>query len=120
MMRAPLLRLGSADSGSCFTVLGVDADDRDADLDANPDDADPEERDAIYRGIYELPQRRDREGGCGGGIPRTGELPPSMCVSMASRVQLSALHQWWRPVALLRMGGGGGPSYTASSHSYLH
>jgi hypothetical protein len=32
MTRAPLLRLSGADGGSCFTVLGVDADDRDADL----------------------------------------------------------------------------------------
>jgi hypothetical protein len=45
--RAPLLRLGGADGGSCLTVLGVDADDRDADL----ADADPEETDAIRRGI---------------------------------------------------------------------
>jgi hypothetical protein len=69
MTRAPLLRLGGADVGSCFTVLGVDPDDRDADL-----DADPEERDAIRRGIHELPQRRDRVGGCGGGIPTTTAL----------------------------------------------
>jgi hypothetical protein len=47
MTRAPLLRLGGANSGSCFTVLGMDADDRDADL-AN---ADPEETDTIRRGI---------------------------------------------------------------------
>jgi hypothetical protein len=85
MTRAPLLSLGGADSGSCFTVLGVDADDRDADL-----DADPEEWDAIRRGIHELPRRRDR--GSGGGIPRKGELPPSMCVSTASRVRPGALH----------------------------
>jgi hypothetical protein len=39
-------------------VLGVDADDRDADLDAGPEDADPEDRDAIHRGIHELPRRR--------------------------------------------------------------
>jgi hypothetical protein len=32
MTRAPLLRLGGADGGSCLTVLGVDAEDRDADL----------------------------------------------------------------------------------------
>jgi hypothetical protein len=43
MMRAPLLCLDGADGGSCFTVLGIDADDRDANLDADPDDADPEE-----------------------------------------------------------------------------
>jgi hypothetical protein len=113
MTRALLLRLGGADGGSCFTVLGVDADERDADLDADPDDtdpddADPEERDAIRRGIHELPWRRDREGG--GGIPRTGALPPSMCVSTASRVRPGALHQRRRPAALLRAGGGGGPS----------
>jgi hypothetical protein len=108
MTRAPLLRLSGADGGSCFTVLGIDADERDADLDADPDDADPEERDAIRRGIHELPRRRDREGG--GGIPRTGELPPSMCVSTAARVRPGALHQRCRPAALLRVGGGGGPS----------
>jgi hypothetical protein len=41
--------VGGADSGSFFTVLGVDADpdERDANLDANPDDADPDERDAL-------------------------------------------------------------------------
>jgi hypothetical protein len=118
MTRAPLLRLGGADGGSCFTVLGVDADDRDADLDAEPDDADPEDRDAIRRGIQELPRRRDSVGGCGGGIPRTGKLPRSMCARMASRVWPGVLHQRRRPAALLRAGGGG-PSYAASSHSYL-
>jgi hypothetical protein len=46
MMRAPLLRLGDADGGFRLTVLGVDAEDRDADL-----VADPEETDAIRRGI---------------------------------------------------------------------
>jgi hypothetical protein len=46
MTRAPLLRLGGADGGSRLTVLGVDAEDRDADL-----VADPEETDAIRRGI---------------------------------------------------------------------
>jgi hypothetical protein len=110
MMRAPLLRLG----GSCFTVLGIDADDRDADL-----DTDPEDRDAIRRGIHELPQRRDSVGGCGGGIPRTGEFPRSMCARTVSRVRSGALHHWRRPAALLRAGGGGGPSYEASSRSYL-
>jgi hypothetical protein len=70
MMRAPLLRplVGGADGGSFFTALGVDADERDADLDADPDDTDPD--DAIRRGIHELPRRCDREGGSG--IPRTG------------------------------------------------
>jgi hypothetical protein len=60
MMRAQPLRplVGGADAGSFFTVLGVDAD--------------PDERDAIRRGIHELPWRRDREGTYGGGIPRTG------------------------------------------------
>jgi hypothetical protein len=56
MTRAPLLRLGGADGGSCFTVLGVDADERDADLDADPDNADSEERDTIRCGIHELPR----------------------------------------------------------------
>jgi hypothetical protein len=50
MTRAPLLRLGGADGGSCLTVLGVDADDHDADL-ADPEDANPKETDAIRRGI---------------------------------------------------------------------
>jgi hypothetical protein len=83
MTRAPLLRLSGADGGSCFTVLDVDADDHDANLDADLDDADPEERDAIRRCIHKLPRRRERVGGCGGGIPRMGELPPSMCVRTA-------------------------------------
>jgi hypothetical protein len=111
MMRAPLLRLGGADGGSCLTVLDVDAEDRDADLaDADPEDADPEEADAIRRGIQELPRRRDSVSRCGGGIPRTGELPFSMCSRTASRVRPRALHHRRRPAALLRAGGGGGPS----------
>jgi hypothetical protein len=92
-------------------VLGVDADDRDADLaDVDPDDADPEETDAIRRGIQELPRRGDIIGRYGGGIPRNGELPFSMCSRTASRVRPRALHQRRRPAALLRAGGGGGPS----------
>jgi hypothetical protein len=118
MTRAPLLRLGSADGGSCFTVFGVDADDRDADL-ADPEDANPEDRNAIRHGIYELPQRHDSVGGCGGGIPRTDEFPRSMCARMASRVRPGALHQRQRPTALLHAGEGGGPSYEASSRLYL-
>jgi hypothetical protein len=114
MTREPLLRLGGADGGSCFTVLGVDADDRDADL-----EADPEDQDAIRRGIRELPRRRDSVDGCGGGIPRIGEFPRSMCARTASRVRTGALHQRRRPATLLRVVGGGGPSYTASSRSYL-
>jgi hypothetical protein len=67
MTRAPLLLplVGGADGGSCFTVLSVHGDGRDADLDADPD-----KRDAIRRGIHELPRQRDGEGG--GGIPRMG------------------------------------------------
>jgi hypothetical protein len=114
-----LLRLGGTDGGPCFTVLGVDADDRDADLEADPEDADSEDRDAIRRGIHELPQRRDSVDGCGGGIPRTGEFPRSMCARTALRVRPGALHQRRRPAALLRAGGGGGPSYAVSSRSYL-
>jgi hypothetical protein len=76
MTRAPPLHplVGGADDGSFFTVLSVDADpnEQDADLDVKPDDADPDERDAICRGIHELPWRRDREGTCGGGMPTTG------------------------------------------------
>jgi hypothetical protein len=79
MTRAPLLRLGGANGGSRLMVLGVDADDRDADL-ANPEDADPEETDAIRRGIQELPRQRDNVARCGGGLSRTGEFPRSMCM----------------------------------------
>jgi hypothetical protein len=51
MTRAPLLRLGGVDDGSCLTVLGVDVDDHDADLaDADPEDANLEETDAIRGG----------------------------------------------------------------------
>jgi hypothetical protein len=46
MTRAPLFLLGGADGGSCLMVLGVDAD-----LVADPEDAEPEEMDAIRRGI---------------------------------------------------------------------
>jgi hypothetical protein len=111
MTRSLLLRLGGADDGSFLTVLGVDADDCDADLaDANPEDADLEEVDAIRRGIQELPQWRDSVGHYGGDIPRTGELSFSMCSRMASRVRPRALHQRRRLAALLRAGGGGGSS----------
>jgi hypothetical protein len=58
MTRAPLLRRGAV-AGSCLTVLGVDAEDRDPDLVADPEDAEPEESDAIRRGIQELPWRRE-------------------------------------------------------------
>jgi hypothetical protein len=87
MTRAPLLRLGGADGGSCLTVLGVDADDRDADL-TDPEDADPEETDAIRRGIQELPRRRDSVGRYGNGISRTGEFPRSMCDAGRMTIQL--------------------------------
>jgi hypothetical protein len=59
--------LGGAGGGSCFTVLGADADDCDADLaDADPEDTYLEERDAIRSGIHELLRRRDkpRRRGC--------------------------------------------------------
>jgi hypothetical protein len=119
-MRALLLRLGGTDGCSCLTVLGVDADDRDADLaDADPEDANPKETDAICCGIQELLRWRDSVGRCGGGIPRTGELPFSMCSRTASRVRPRALHQRRQSAALLRARGGGGPSYAASSRSYL-
>jgi hypothetical protein len=106
--------LGGTDGGSCLTVLGVDAEDRDADLVADPEDADPEEPDAIRRGIQELPRRRESVGRGGGGISRTGSLPRSMCSRTNSSVRPGALHQRRRPAALLRAGGGGGPSYAAS------
>jgi hypothetical protein len=48
-------------------VLGVDAD-----LDADPLDVDPDERDAIRRGIHKIPCQRDMEGTTGGGMPKTG------------------------------------------------
>jgi hypothetical protein len=67
MTRAPLLCLDGANGGSCLTVLGVDADDRDVDL-ADPKDADPEETDAICRGIQELPRRWDSVARRGGDI----------------------------------------------------
>jgi hypothetical protein len=102
-----------------LTVLGVDAEDHDADLVADPEDADSEETDAIRRGIQELPWRRDSVGRGGGNISRTGEFPRSMCARTASKVRPGALHQQRRPAALLRAGGGGGPSYAASSRSYL-
>jgi hypothetical protein len=91
-MRALLLHLGGADNGSCFTVLSVDADDHDADLDAEPDYTDPKDWDAIRHVIQELPWQHNNVGGCGGGILRTGELPRSMCARMASRVRPGALH----------------------------
>jgi hypothetical protein len=55
-------------------ILGVDADpdEQDADLDADPLEADPNEWIAIRCGIHELPCRRDTEGTAGGGIPRMG------------------------------------------------
>jgi hypothetical protein len=96
MTRAPLLRLGGADGGSFLTVLGVNAEDRDADLVADPEEADPEEPDAIRRGIQELPQRRESVGRGGGGISRTGSLPRSMCSRTNSRVRPGVLHQRWR------------------------
>jgi hypothetical protein len=117
MTRAPLFLLGGADGGSCLTVLGVDADDRDADLVADPEDAEPKEMDAIHRGIQELPRRRESVGRGGGGISRTGSLTRSMCSRTNSSMRPGALHQRWRPVALLRAGGGGGPSYAANSRS---
>jgi hypothetical protein len=116
MTTAPLLHRG-ADAGSCLTVLGVDAEDHDADLIADPKDAEPEEMDAIRRGIQELPRRRESVGRGSGGISRTGSLPRSMWSRTNSSVQPGTLHQWRRPAALLRAGGGGGPSYAASSRS---
>jgi hypothetical protein len=115
--RAPLFLLGGTDGGSCLTVLGMDAEDRDADLVADPEDAEPEETDAIRRGIQELPRRRESVGRGGGSILRTGSLPRSMCLRTNSSVGPGALHQRRRPAALLRSGGGGGPSYAASSRS---
>jgi hypothetical protein len=109
MTRAPLLRRGAV-AGSFFTVLGVDAEDHDPDLVADPEDADPEEPDAIRRGIQELPRRRESVGRGAGGISRTGSFPFSMCSRTNSSVLPGALHQRRRPAALLRAGGRGGPS----------
>jgi hypothetical protein len=69
-----LLRLcslvGDVDADSFLTVvLSVDADPDERDVDL---DADLNERDAIRRGIHELPCRRDTEGTTSGGLPRTG------------------------------------------------
>jgi hypothetical protein len=118
MTRAPLFLLGGADGGSCLTVLGVDAEDRDADLVADPEDAEQEETDTIRRGIQELPRRWESVGRGGGGISRTVSLPCSMCSRTNLSVRPGALHQRRRPTALLHAGGGGGPSYAASSRSY--
>jgi hypothetical protein len=108
MMRAPLFLLGGADGGSFLTVLGVDAEDRDADLIADPEDAEPEETDTIRRCIQELPRRRESVGRGGGGISRMGSLPRSMWSRTNSSVRPGALHQRRHPAALLRAGGGGG------------
>jgi hypothetical protein len=109
MTRAPLLQRGAV-AGSCLTVLGVDAEDRDPDLVADPEDVEPEEPDAIRRGIQELPRRQESVGRGAGGISRTGSFPRSMCSRTNSSVLPGALHQRRRPAALLRAGGGGGPS----------
>jgi hypothetical protein len=111
MTRALLLRLSGADGGSCSTVLGMDAEDRDADLIADPEDADPEEPDAIRRGIQEPPRRRESVGRGGGSISRTRLLSRSMCSRTNSRVRPDALHLRRPPAALLHAGGGGGSSY---------
>jgi hypothetical protein len=75
-----------------LTVLGVDAEDRDPDLVADPEDAEPEEPDAIRCGIQELPRRRESVGRGAGGISRTGSLPRSMCPRTNSSVRPSVLH----------------------------
>jgi hypothetical protein len=93
-----------------LTVLGVNAEDRDPDLVADPEDAKPEEPDAIRRGIQELPWRREIVRRGGGGISRAGSLPRSMWSRTNSSVWPGALHKRRRPAALLRAGGGGGPS----------
>jgi hypothetical protein len=78
MTRAPLLRQGAV-VGSFFTVLGIDAEDSEPDLVADPEDAVPDEPDAIQRGIQELLRRRESVGRGAGGISRTGSFPSSMC-----------------------------------------
>jgi hypothetical protein len=55
------LRRGAV-AGSFFTVLGVDAEDSEPELVADPEDAVPDEPDAIRRGIQELPRRRESVG----------------------------------------------------------
>jgi hypothetical protein len=117
MTRAPLLRrlLGGGDAGSFLMVEGaahsylmvVGVDPPDLDADREPDE---EEDGAILLGIQELPCRRDTVAATGGGIPRTGEFPSSMCASTFSRVRPGALHHRLRPAALFLAGGGGGPS----------
>jgi hypothetical protein len=63
-------------AGSLFTVLGVDAEDSEPDLVADPDNAIPDEPDvAIRHGIQLLPRRRESVGRCAGGISRTGSFP---------------------------------------------
>jgi hypothetical protein len=93
-----------------LTVLGVDAKDRDLDLVADPKDAELKEPDAIRRGIQELPRRRESVRRGTSGISRTGSFLRSMCSRTNSSILPSALHQRRRPAALLRVGGGGGPS----------
>jgi hypothetical protein len=79
------------------------------DLDADPED---DELAAMRRGCQTLPRRRlaDALDADRGGIVSTGELPPSMCSRTLWSVLFGALHQHRRPAALLREGGGGGPS----------
>jgi hypothetical protein len=114
MVRAPLVDdegtavAVRADAGSCLTVLGI-VEDRDPDLVTDPEDAEPEEPDAIRCGIQELPRRRESVERGGGGISRTGSLPRSMWSRTNSSVRPDALHQRRRLTALLRVGGGGGP-----------
>jgi hypothetical protein len=115
-MRAPLLRRGAV-VGSYLKVLGVDAEDRDPDLVADPEDAEPEEPDAIRRGIQELPQWWESVGCGAGGISRMGSFPRSMCSRTNSSVRSGALHQRRRPAALLRAEGGGGWRMWLARHS---
>jgi hypothetical protein len=97
-------------AGSCLTVLGVDAEDRDPDLVADQEDAEPEEPDAIRRGIQELPRQRESVGRGAVGISRAGSFPRSICSRTNSSIRPGVLHQRRRPAVLLRAGGGGGPS----------
>jgi hypothetical protein len=109
MTRAPLLRLGGADGGPCLTFLDVDAEDRDADLVADPEDTDSEEPDAIRRGIQELPRRQHLQDRIVAALyvledeleGAAGRAPPTAAAGGV--------------VARRRRGG---PSYATSSRSY--
>jgi hypothetical protein len=115
----PLLRGGETGSsliaGSWVVGMGGGAEPVERERDADPED---EEVDAIHRGIEEeLPRLREKDVGVHGDIYRMGEFPTWMRSRTAARVRPGALHQQRLPSELFLGGGGGGPSYDASSRS---